>query len=258
MGDTARVFRYLQQNLETVLADEALDRIEKSSLVRDTTQMWTVNFFNNEEARTALGVKQSQQFLDMLFDSAAGDRRNLMSLMKGDGQKNLRLYNHCLNVALLGLAFTGYLGWSQGKSRGFAQGALVHDVGLTRIPPDILEKQGRLTQAEMLEIQCHPTESFRIVKGFVSLPYEAVQMVLQHHENVDGSGYPKGLKTPTIHSWALILRIIDSYEAMTAPRPWRAPMQPHEALVIMRREWEHNRHFDQNYLKAFIRFLAGN
>lgn len=82
-------------------------------------------------------------------------------------------------------------------------------------------------------------------------------MVLQHHENGDGSGYPKRLKAPNIHAWARILRILDSYEAMTAERPWRPALEPKEALWIMFEDWKKSRLFDQNYLMSFIKFLAG-
>ena len=81
-------------------------------------------------------------------------------------------------------------------------------------------------------------------------------MVLHHHENGDGSGYPDGLKIDGIHHWARILRILDSYEAMTAERPWRHAMEPKEALWLMRNGWEKNKLFDKNYLQTFIKFLA--
>jgi len=256
LGDMEQVLHYLQHHLESVLADDSIDKIEKGSLASDTTQIWTLNFFNNMEARTAGTVKQGLQYLDTLFEVIQDDSQNLLQLMKLETQKSLRLYTHCLNVSLLGLAFTGYLGWSREKSRGFGLGALVHDIGLVRTPLAILEKRGGLTTEEMLEVKRHPIESYRLVKGFVSLPMEAVEMVLQHHENGDGSGYPKGLKTSNIHTWARILRILDSYEAMTAARPWRGAMKPHAALEIMRKEWEKSKVFDRHYLRAFIKFLA--
>jgi HD-GYP domain-containing protein (c-di-GMP phosphodiesterase class II) len=257
LTEKEQVLQYLQKNLESMLADDTLDKMEKGSLVCDTMQMWTLNFFNSPGARTATTIKQSLQFLDVLTGVIEGDRDNLLNLMKVQSQKSLRLYTHCLNVALLGMAFTGYLGWSPEKIRAFGLGALLHDIGLVRAPQDILEKRGKLTQAERWEIRRHPIESHRLVKGFANLPMEALEMILQHHENGDGSGYPSGLRSPIIHSWARILRILDSYEAMTAARPWRAAMTPHEALEIMLKEWENSKVFDQNYLRAFIKFLAG-
>jgi HD-GYP domain-containing protein (c-di-GMP phosphodiesterase class II) len=81
-------------------------------------------------------------------------------------------------------------------------------------------------------------------------------MIFQHHEFGDGSGYLQGLKLPMIHQWARILRIIDSYEAMTSNRSWREKYDPLGALQEMRQEWSNKGIFDTNYLVAFIKFLS--
>jgi HD-GYP domain-containing protein (c-di-GMP phosphodiesterase class II) len=81
-------------------------------------------------------------------------------------------------------------------------------------------------------------------------------MVLQHHENGDGSGYPEKLRLASIHPWARILRILDTYEAMTADRPWRLARSPQETLWAMRNDWQKGRIYDPAYLKAFIKFLG--
>jgi len=254
--DGARVLRYLQQQLEQALEDDTLSDLAKGELAGDAAQIWACNFFGNEEARTREQVKLARQLLNTLFAAIKGDHNNILHLLGLARHKDLRLFNHCLNVCLLGMAFTNYLGWSPEKIRGFGLGALVHDIGLNRTSPAILEKRGKLTVEEMRDIQRHPLDGFRQVQAFIHLRWEALQMVLQHHENGDGTGYPGGLRLPAIHSWARILRILDSYEAMTAKRPWRPAMNPKDALWTMRDDWEKSNLFDPNYLKAFIKFLA--
>ncbi len=250
-----QVLQYLHQNLEIVLADNTKSELEKGARVCDATHLWALNFFSAEEARTRDQVKLGQQFLDSLFNLIQSDHHNILHLMEIRRQKSLRLFTHSLNVCLLGLAFTSYLGWSPEKAQAFGLGALVHDIGLSRTPREILEKKGKLTAEEMWEIKRHPIDGFRKVQVFVHLRWDALQMVLQHHENGDGSGYPAGLKLGAIHSWARILRILDSYEAMTAKRPWRPAMESKEALWTMQSDWKKSNLFDQNYLKAFIKFL---
>lgn len=250
------LMHYVHHYLEQVLQDNTKSEMEKGVRVCDATQLWTLNFFNNEDARTVGEVKVALKFLDTLFTVIRGEHQRIWDLMKIGRHKSIRLYAHCLNVSLLGMAFTSYLGWSREKILGFGLGALVHDIGLARIPRDILEKRGGLTAEEMLEIKRHPLDSGRMVQSFVNLRWEALQMVLQHHENGDGSGYPKGLKTPHIHTWARICRILDSYEAMTAQRPWREAMEPKDALWSMHSDWKKSKLFDQNYLTTFIKFLA--
>jgi len=252
-----RVMQYVHNHLEQVLTSYVLTESEKEVHVCDAAQMWTINFFNNEEARTAEEVKGALHFLDYLFPAIKGERSKLWNLLNVQRHKGFRLYTHCLNVSLLGMAFTSYLGWSRKKVLGFGLGALLHDIGLIRTPRTILEKKGELTLEEMTKIKRHPIDGARMVQGFVNLPWEALQMVLQHHENGDGSGYPMGLKIPNIHSWARICRILDSYEAMTAKRPWRPAMEPKDALWSMHGDWKRSKVFDPSYLTTFIRFLAG-
>jgi HD-GYP domain-containing protein (c-di-GMP phosphodiesterase class II) len=252
-----RVMQYVHQHLEVALADDTHSELDKGVLVCDAAHMWTINFFFNEEARTAEEVKRAMHLLEYLLVVIQGSRQNLWQLLQVMRHKSFRLYTHCLNVCLLGMAYTSYLGWSEDKVLGFGLGALIHDIGLIRTPRHILEKTGMLAAEEMLEIKRHPLDGFRMVQGFVNLRWEALQMVKQHHENGDGSGYPEGLKTATIHSWARICRILDSYEAMTDKRPWREAMEPKDALWTMHGDWKRSKVFDPNYLTSFIKFLAG-
>lgn len=256
MQELDRVMDYLDYHLNLLLKDEKQSEVEKGVRVCDATHLWMVRFFHREEARTGEQINLAFKFLDVLFDSIKGDRHNLTLLME-IRRAGARLFSHCLNVCLLGLAFTAYLGWDRQKVKWFGIGALLHDIGLTRTPLSILEKRGKLSADEMSKIKRHPLDGFRMLQihGFMS--WEALQMVLQHHENGDGSGYPGGLLITEVKTWSRILRILDSYEAMTNERPWREAMEPKEALWTMRSDWEKDKIFDRNYLKAFVKFLAG-
>ena len=249
------VMHYLHHNIEMVLEDKTRGTLEKGARICDAADMWTLNFFKSEETRTSKKVKAGLKFLDTLFEVIEGDHHNLLYLMQVK-YHSFHLYTHCLNVCLLGLAFAIFLGWSWEKLQDFAIGALIHDIGLTNTPRGILEKKGALTEAEMSKVKRHPVDGVRMLQASTNLSWESLQMIMQHHENGDGSGYPDGLKTDDIHHWAKILRIVDSYAAMTVERPWRAAMEPKEALWIMRNDWEKGKIFDKNYLKTFIIFLA--
>lgn len=251
-----RVMQYAHHHLELALTSYTQTELEKGVQVCDTAHIWTINFFHNDDTRTAEEVKGGLYLLENLLPVMRDAPHNLWHLLHIKRHKGFRLYTHCLQVALLGMAFTSYLGWSRKNIVGFALGGLLHDIGLIRTPRTILEKTGNLTGEEMLEVKQHPIDGGRMVQGFANLPWGALQMVLQHHENGDGSGYPKGLKSVTIHSWARICRILDSYEAMTAKRPWRAAMEPKDALWTMHGDWKRSKVFDPTYLTKFIKFLA--
>jgi HD-GYP domain-containing protein (c-di-GMP phosphodiesterase class II) len=256
LAEMDRVLQYLHHNLEMLLADENQSDMEKSLRVCDATHMWTLNFFSSEKGRIGEQTKLALNFLDSLFKEIKSDHYNIFYLME-IRRHSYRLYNHCLNVSLLGMAFTSYLEWDREDIQGFGFGALIHDLGLIHLPRDILEKQGPLTPEEMALVRRHPLDGYHMMQDLTYRRRETLQMVLQHHENGDGSGYSRGLRIKAIHPWARILRILDSYEAMTAKRPWRPAMEPKEALWTMRTDWEKGKLFDHNYLMAFMKFLAG-
>ena len=139
----------------------------------------------------------------------------------------------------------------------FAQGALLHDLGMVEIPQLLLNKPGRLSKVEMDLIKKHPQDSCRMIKEIASLSLNPMLMILQHHEFGDGSGYLQGLKLAQINHWARILRIIDSYEAMISNRSWREKYDSLDALQEIRKDWSDRGIFDTNYLVDFIKFLSG-
>jgi putative nucleotidyltransferase with HDIG domain len=250
------VMEYLNYHLDLLLEDDNYTDLEKGTLVCDTAHLWMLHFFHQEEARTGDQINQALKFIDILFNTVKGDHHTLKCLLEVR-RTGSHLFSHSLNVSLLGLAFTAYLGWDQEKVRWFGIGALLHDIGLMHTPLSILEKGGKLSPTEMNKIKRHPIDGFRMLQDFGYLRWEALQMIAQHHENGDGSGYPDGLVITEIKTWARILRILDCYEAMTAPRSWRQAMEPKQAIWTMRADWEKDRIFDRYYLETLIKFLAG-
>jgi HD-GYP domain-containing protein (c-di-GMP phosphodiesterase class II) len=199
------------------------------------------------------GFKLIDYLLNMLHQDR--DYRQWLPGLRRSGEK---LEAHALNTAILGLAFTKYLGWPEEEIIEFAQGALLHDLGMVEVPSILINKKGRLSKSERELIKKHPQEGCLIIKEIAPLGLNPMVMIIQHHEYGDGSGYPQGLKLPAIHHWARILRIIDSYEAMTSNRSWREKFDPVDALKEIRQEWSKKGTFDTNYLVEFIKFLAGN
>jgi len=98
--------------------------------------------------------------------------------------------------------------------------AMVHDIGKIYIPQSILSKPGKLSEIEFSLIKIHPQNSYDILKN-IEFPWPIAEIVLQHHERIDGSGYPKGLKGDDIMLESKILAVADVVEAMAAHRPYR-------------------------------------
>ncbi|OPX20695.1 MAG: hypothetical protein BZ151_02525 [Desulfobacca sp. 4484_104] len=249
------VLSYLQHNLSQLLDDNQLSSHEKAVLVYDATLFWTRHFFTCEKERMGKQIMLGAELVEGLFKCIQNKKfhYDLILQLCDHGQP---LYTHSLNTCLISLGFTKHLGWPEGKIKAFGLGALLHDIGMTKIAPEILYKSGPLLDMEWRQVQNHPFDGFTILKNYTNLCYDALLMVHQHHEQGDGSGYPDGLKLSSIHPWARILRIIDSYEALTARRNWRPPLPPFEALSIMRHQCDQSGVYHPNLLTFFIKFLA--
>jgi len=137
---------------------------------------------------------------------------------------------------------------------------LLHDIGMTRIPQEIILKEGPLTPGERTEVNQHPALGHRLLSKGTSLAYvpnEVLRLALEHHENADGSGYPLGLPLTRQHAWTRILRLLDSYESLTANRPHRPAYKPFEAVKILQEmRGPRGPQYDPLTLKKFLSFLT--
>ena len=130
---------------------------------------------------------------------------------------------HQKHVATLALAIGRELQLDEKRLRGLYLGAMVHDIGKIQVPVDILTKPGRLTPQEFNLVKEHPIAGYQVLKD-VALPWPIAQMIHQHHEYLDGSGYPSGLKGEQILLEARILTVADIVESMSSDRPYRAAL----------------------------------
>ena len=127
---------------------------------------------------------------------------------------------HQQRVAELASAIGREMGLAPERIEGLRLGALIHDIGKIYIPAEILNRPGRLSSAEFEIIKTHPEVGYDIVKD-VTFPWPVAEMILQHHERLDGSGYPRGLKGEEIVPEARIMAVADVVEAITSHRPYR-------------------------------------
>jgi PAS domain S-box-containing protein/putative nucleotidyltransferase with HDIG domain len=137
---------------------------------------------------------------------------------------------HQKRVALLACAIARVMGLSEESINNISIGAQIHDIGKINIPSDILNKPGKISSLEYQMLQSHVVNSYEIVKG-IDFPIQVVQMIYQHHERMDGSGYPLGLKGEEILLESRILSVADVVEAMCSHRPYRPALGIEAALA---------------------------
>ncbi|OQX78720.1 MAG: hypothetical protein B6D56_08360 [Candidatus Omnitrophica bacterium 4484_70.1] len=144
-------------------------------------------------------------------------------------------YGHTKRVAYLAQCLAKELGWDENRILGMRLAGQLHDIGKIGIPTDILVKSGPLTELEYKMIQAHVEKGYQLLKGIKS-NFPLAEIVYQHHERLDGSGYPQGLKGEEILEEARILAVCDVLEAMTHRRPYREAKRLEEALEELRKE----------------------
>ncbi|MDQ2070890.1 HD-GYP domain-containing protein, partial [Natronospira bacteriovora] len=159
--------------------------------------------------------------------------------------------NHCTNVAVVSLAFAHYLGYSGQKLIDVGIGALLHDVGLMRLPIHLLDKPGKLAPEEERELREHPTQGEHLLqRGKAQLSSTVVNIIRHHHERLDGSGYPDGLSGDRIPEEAMIVALADIYDAMTTERPYKTPASPHGSMNVIKQLGD--REFKRSLVQAFM------
>ena len=144
-------------------------------------------------------------------------------------QKDPYTAGHNERVAHIAMALGHSMGLSPNRIETLRVAGNLHDIGKISVPGEILNKPGRLTPEEYEQVKIHPEAGFEILKG---IPFHGpvAEIVLQHHERYDGSGYPRGLKGDEAMLEARILSVADIYEALTSDRPYR-PGLPHEQAM---------------------------
>jgi putative nucleotidyltransferase with HDIG domain len=157
-------------------------------------------------------------------------------------------YQHCLFVTGFAVAFAQNLGMREDDQRRLTRAALLHDVGKAFIPVAILDKPGALSEQEINEVRQHPRRGYDALAAQGGFPAEMLDVVLHHHEFLDGSGYPNGLKGNQISDIVRLTTIVDIYAALVEKRAYRLPFTHARAFTLMEGM---GGKLDQQLLQAF-------
>lgn len=161
---------------------------------------------------------------------------------------------NALNCTVLSILLAREMGIVEHKIVELATAALMHDIGMLRLPDEIVSKSGKLTGEELQQVKTHPIYSYKILVRELGYPDGIGQAALQHQERWDGAGYPKGLKGDQIVLHARIIAIADAFEAMISRRPYRDPMIGYRAMRTILSD--NGRRFDPDILKVFIQTMG--
>lgn len=163
----------------------------------------------------------------------AADDRDLDAWLDMVWNHDDATYQHCLLVAGLAAAFAHALGFPEGARKLVTSAAVLHDIGKARVPLAILHKPGRLTAEEVAIVREHPQVGYEMLLRQGAFAREIVDAARSHHEYLDGTGYPQGLKAHEISDVVRMITICDIYAALIERRSYKAPMAPQDAYAVL-------------------------
>ncbi len=183
-----------------------------------------------EKARkdTALSGKEIEERVKKLVDCIITGEKFFLEFVFRQLEEESEA-RHMVNTTILAMEIGLELGYNKSGLFELALGAFLHDIGIIRYS-DLTRAARKLTGSEYEEIKKHTIHGLEIIKRIGNIPHEIIRVVHEHHERIDGSGYPSGLKNGNIHENAMIVGIADMFEAMTHARPYRKKMPPYDAL----------------------------
>lgn len=164
------------------------------------------------------------------------------------------IYRHSVNVAALSAIIGKWLGFDKEKLNLLIYAGMLHDFGKTKIDRELLKKEETLTRYELNKIKTHAQIGYKIVKEISYLDKSIMYGVLMHHERIDGSGYPLGLKDEAIHPFAKVIAIADVFDAINSNRAYKKKKRPFEALQIVKNESLGK--LDYEYVKIFLEHIV--
>lgn len=182
------------------------------------------------------------------------DNKELLTILSDVFIHDHYIFTHSFNVTLYSLAIGMELKLNQKQLEILGMGAILHDVGKMKVSLDVLLKPGKLTDDEYSEMKKHAEYGFQILKEVNTIPLLVAHCAYQHHERINGSGYPRGLKEADIHYYGKIIAVADVFDAVTSNRVYRKAMLPHEGLEILYAG--SGSMFDRGIVEAFRKSVA--
>lgn len=162
-------------------------------------------------------------------------------------------FQHSINVACYAMAFAMNLDYNPDVVKTLGLGGLLHDIGKLQIPRSILNKPGKLDDKEFSQMKTHAKLGYDLLKQDLTLSSGVKQIAYQHHENFDGSGYPRNLRDKQEYYLAQIIHICDVYEALCAKRPYKEPMPRRRVRTILYEG--KSTQFNPKYVDLFLKFM---
>ncbi len=243
-------FQFLESNLSRLLSEPKAPLIKKTSALYQCATGIAENIFKNPSSSETF--TKTKKVVNHTIELLAKDSEAFVSMITLSSH-DYYTYTHCVNVMTFTLGLLSSLGIRDRKIlEEAAIGAFLHDVGKTKVPLAVLNKPGPLTEDEWRIMKKHPEWGIDLLHAR-PIPERGKDIILQHHEKVNGIGYPYGLRGDKIQMVSQVVSICDAYDAMTTNRCYQRAKTPFEAFSIITQQMAG--HFNSRIVEHFILLL---
>jgi putative nucleotidyltransferase with HDIG domain len=228
------------------------DEVKRAAKICAKGKEAVVSMFQEARMGKAIEAEAAAPLVEEISNSVLRNPGALISLARLKTADDYT-YLHSVAVCALMIALARQLGLDEPQVRDAGMAGLLHDLGKAMIPLEILNKPGKLSDAEFALVKTHPEEGHKLLLEGRGISDVTKDVCLHHHEKIDGSGYPKSLNGETMSLFAKMGAVCDVYDAVTSNRPYKAGWDPAESIKRMA-EW--TGHFDPTVFQAFVKSLG--
>ncbi len=260
---TVTVAEEALQSRESELAAEKERRIEQlkqyrrglqrseKAFERSLSQLR--NLMSKLQTRPLTAIKEAQELVDGIVSQLLSTDEMVLHLMS-ESPEGESIYYHSLNVSILSMLLAKEACFSEAEMKMIGFSALMHDIGMLRVPTPILRKTEPLTKPEINLLKQHPRYGLELLELTKDCPAEAKGVVLRHQERLDGSGYPDGLKGDQIDKLTQLVSVVDEYDELCHPQDQSKARVPHAVLSYMFKN--RTKQLNKDYIGLLVKQLG--
>lgn len=237
--------------LSELMKDENSSSILKSQILHQLASDTMIDILSGDISKRK--IEQVSKSVDYTVEFLLNDPNSIKSMIEVTSH-DYYTYTHSVDVATYALGFGAFLGLNEIQLKALGKGAMLHDLGKRNIPLEILNKNDKLTDEEFNIIKKHPEYGIEILNSMGETNEMILMIIGQHHEKIDGKGYPKGLQGKEIHPLSQIVAICDIFNALTTRRSYKEPMSSFQAAKLMHEQMKGE--LNIKLLAKFVKFMA--
>jgi putative nucleotidyltransferase with HDIG domain len=235
-SEREKYLHYIEKNMLTTLVDNTIPMESRAATLYDMSTSVIGDLLANPDSKRH--VTRSRELVDGIASFVGHAPGALQSLFQQD-RMDAYVVTHCINTCVFGIGLAAAVGVKDPNDiRLLGLGCLLHDIGKQVIPERIVNKPGKLSPQEWMIMKRHPELGVQLCRKSGGIEELALHPILQHHERIDGSGYPRALKGDQIHLFGKITAAADIFDALTSDRPYSPANETFPALKLMKEQLE--------------------